>query len=83
MKKGFKLTPPPTLTPPKKLPPKSPAYVVKTNTEIEIERLKYFLFDVIKIFFSIMDSDHSREQSHVERVESHVQNIKTRMLSMM
>ena len=48
MKKGFKLTPPPTLTPPKKLPPKSPAYVVKTNTEIEIERLKYFLFDVIK-----------------------------------
>ena len=25
-----------------------------------------------------MDSDHSREQSHVERVESHVQNIKTR-----
>ena len=30
-----------------------------------------------------MDSDHSREQSHVERVESHVQNVKTRMLSMM
>ena len=29
-----------------------------------------------------MDSDHSREQSHVERVESHVQNIKTRRLSM-
>ena len=30
-----------------------------------------------------MDSDHSREQSHVERVEFHVQNIKTRTLSMM
>ena len=30
-----------------------------------------------------MDSDHSREQSHVEHVESHVQNIKTRRLSMM
>ena len=30
-----------------------------------------------------MDSDHSREQGHVERVESHVQNIKTRRLSMM
>ena len=30
-----------------------------------------------------MDSDHSREQSHVERVESHVQIIKTRRLSMM
>ena len=30
-----------------------------------------------------MNSDHTREQSHVERVErSHVQNIKTRMLSM-
>ena len=35
------------------------------------------------IFFSIMDSDHSREKSHVERVESHVQNIKARRLSMM
>ena len=30
-----------------------------------------------------MDSDHFREQSHVERDESHVQNIKTRRLSMM
>ena len=30
-----------------------------------------------------MDSDHSREQSHVERAESRVKNIKTRRLSMM
>ena len=30
-----------------------------------------------------MDSDHSWEQSYVERVESHVQNIETRRLSMM
>ena len=30
-----------------------------------------------------MGSDHSREQSHVERVENHVQNIKTSRLSMM
>ena len=29
-----------------------------------------------------MDSDHSREQRHVKRVEGHVQNIKTRRLSM-
>ena len=30
-----------------------------------------------------MDGDHTREQSHVERVESHVQNIKMRRLSIM